>query len=287
MQSSALPSRIPKKWASAASGTYVRDIPEASQIGTTPGAASYTDGFVPLNATAIASGGIPPDVRDMNGILRAVTQGLQWVQAGGFAAYDSTFSTAIGGYPLGALIAHSSYDGTYWLNGVENNTTNPESGGANWTRLRLNTTSRLPAAAPTNGQTLIGKTDGTFAVANITAGNNTTVTNADGAITIGNTIGLAAFCNFNGTGTPAIRRAGNVSSITDYGLGSYGLNFTTPMVDANYTVLGLTSRGDDSNVSILMDEYNPPTTTQVRIRTGTPAQGYYSDRPYINVGIIS
>lgn len=287
MQSSALPSRIPKKWAAAASGTYVRDIPEASQIGTTPGAASYTDGFVPLNATAIASGGIPPDVRDMNGILRAVTQGLQWFQAGGYALYNGAFSTAISGYPKGALLASSANDGTYWLNGTEDNTNDPDVTPTGWTRLRLNATARLPAAAPTDGQTLIGKTDGTFAVANITAGKNTTVTNADGSITIGNTIGLAAFCNFNGTGTPAIRRAGNVSSITDYGLGSYGLNFTTPMVDANYTVLGLTSRGDDSNVSIMIDEYNPPTTTQVRIRTGAPAQGYYSDRPYINVGIIS
>ena len=287
MQSSALPSRIPKKWAAAASGTYVRDIPEASQIGVTPGAASYTDGFVPLNATPIASGGIPPDVRDMNGILRAVTQGLQWVQAGGFAAYDAAFSTAISGYPLGALLAHSSYDGTYWLNGAENNTNNPDVTPTGWTRLRLNVTSRFPAAAPTNGQTIIGKADGTYAVANITAGNNTTVTNADGSITIGNTIGLAAFCNFNGTGTPAIRRAGNVSSITDYGVGSYGINFVTPMIDANYTVLGLTSRGDDSNVTIMIDEYNPPTTTQLRIRTGNPHQPYWSDRPYISIGVIS
>ena len=48
-----------------------------------------------------------------------------------------------------------------------------------------------------------------------------------------------AWVNFNGTGTVAIRAAGNVSSITDNGTGNYTVNFTTAMADANYaTVLG-------------------------------------------------
>ncbi len=43
-----------------------------------------------------------------------------------------------------------------------------------------------------------------------------------------------AWVNFNGTGTPAIRASGNVSSITDNGTGDYTINFTTAMPDANY-----------------------------------------------------
>lgn len=43
-----------------------------------------------------------------------------------------------------------------------------------------------------------------------------------------------AWVNFNGTGTVAIRGSGNVSSITDNGVGSYTVNFTTAMPDANY-----------------------------------------------------
>ena len=43
-----------------------------------------------------------------------------------------------------------------------------------------------------------------------------------------------AWVNFNGTGTVAIRASGNVSSITDNGLGDYTVNFTTAMSDANY-----------------------------------------------------
>lgn len=43
-----------------------------------------------------------------------------------------------------------------------------------------------------------------------------------------------AWVNFNGTGTVAIRKAFNVSSITDNGAGDYTVNFTNPMPDANY-----------------------------------------------------
>ena len=44
-----------------------------------------------------------------------------------------------------------------------------------------------------------------------------------------------AWVNFNGSGTVAIRASGNVSSITDLGVGNYRVNFTTAMVDANYS----------------------------------------------------
>lgn len=45
-----------------------------------------------------------------------------------------------------------------------------------------------------------------------------------------------AWVNFNGTGTVAIRASGNVTSITDNGVGDYTVNFTTAMEDANYGV---------------------------------------------------
>lgn len=47
-----------------------------------------------------------------------------------------------------------------------------------------------------------------------------------------------AWVNFNGEGTVAIRASGNVSSITDNGVGDYTVNFTTAMPDANYGVSG-------------------------------------------------
>ena len=47
--------------------------------------------------------------------------------------------------------------------------------------------------------------------------------------------GCRAWVNFNGTGTVAIRDSGNVSSITDAGVGSYFVNFTNAMPDTNYS----------------------------------------------------
>lgn len=47
-----------------------------------------------------------------------------------------------------------------------------------------------------------------------------------------------AWVNFNGTGTVAIRASGNVSSITDNGVGNYTVNLTTAMPDANFSAIG-------------------------------------------------
>jgi hypothetical protein len=47
--------------------------------------------------------------------------------------------------------------------------------------------------------------------------------------------GCRAWVNFNGTGTVAIRSSGNVSSITDDGVGSYFVNLTNAMPDANFS----------------------------------------------------
>jgi hypothetical protein len=58
-----------------------------------------------------------------------------------------------------------------------------------------------------------------------------TATNASGDAPI---YSCRSWVNFNGTGTPAIRASGNVSSITDNGTGTYTVNFTTAMPDANY-----------------------------------------------------
>ena len=52
-----------------------------------------------------------------------------------------------------------------------------------------------------------------------------------------------AWVNFNGTGTVAIRASGNVSSITDGGVGQYTINFTTAMPDASGAITAEASYG--------------------------------------------
>ncbi len=47
--------------------------------------------------------------------------------------------------------------------------------------------------------------------------------------------GVRAWVNFNGSGTVAIRNSGNVSSVTDNGVGNYTINFATALVDTNYS----------------------------------------------------
>lgn len=49
--------------------------------------------------------------------------------------------------------------------------------------------------------------------------------------------GARAWVNFNGTGTVAINASGNVTSITDVAVGTYTVNFTTAMPDANFAGL--------------------------------------------------
>jgi len=48
----------------------------------------------------------------------------------------------------------------------------------------------------------------------------------------------AAWVNFNGTGTVAIRDSENVGSITDNGAGDYTVSFTAAMGNANYSFSG-------------------------------------------------
>ncbi len=126
MQISNLPKLLPVPFANSGSK---QDIPVASQIGVSGGRASYTDGFPPLTRTPIAAGGIPPFGTDFNGVLNDITSAIRWAQAGGGYGYDSTFSSSVSGYPVGARLANSTGDG-YWLNTVDGNTNNPETSAA-------------------------------------------------------------------------------------------------------------------------------------------------------------
>jgi uncharacterized lipoprotein YddW (UPF0748 family) len=77
-----------------------------------------------------------------------------------------------------------------------------------------------------------------------------------------------AWVNFNGTGTVAIRAAGNVASITDNGTGDYTVNFTTAMPDANYAWSG-SSRATTTNGWINGGTPAAQTTTTLRVSSVT------------------
>ncbi len=99
--------------------------------------------------TPLAAGGVPPYGADFNGILNFLSAAARWQQAGGAYPYDAAFSTAIGGYPQGAMLKQSS-GGGYWLNLAENNTSNPDGGGANWIALPAGIASTAEAETGTD-----------------------------------------------------------------------------------------------------------------------------------------
>lgn len=131
MQYANAPSQFVLAWGANAGVGYIRTVPVASQISITAGAASFNDGFPPLNFSPIASGGVPPFGQDFNGALNVITSWLQYLQAGYVPQYNSTFSGTIGGYPKGALLGSLSGAGL-WQSTADGNTNNPDSTPTNW-----------------------------------------------------------------------------------------------------------------------------------------------------------
>ena len=79
-----------------------------------------------------------------------------------------------------------------------------------------------------------------------------------------------AWVNFNGTGTVAIRRAFNVSSITDNGTGAYTVNFTTAMPDTNYAITCYNrSDGTATNYSYVLTSNSTDTKTTSALGVST------------------
>lgn len=78
--------------------------------------------------------------------------------------------------------------------------------------------------------------------------------------------------NFNGQNVPAVKASGNVSSITDNGVGAYTLNFTTALPDANYSVSGSVGTGDAAGDEMILHPIGPTfavSSVKVRVTSGS------------------
>ncbi|MDR9839468.1 hypothetical protein [Herbaspirillum huttiense] len=131
MQLSNIPAKIAAIFAASAPTGYKNTIPLTQAGIALPGQASYDVGFPSVTMQPAASGGINPYGQDFNGLGFALSGPLQWVCAGGTFPFDSAFASTIGGYPKGAVLQNATGDG-FWLNLADNNSANPDTGGANW-----------------------------------------------------------------------------------------------------------------------------------------------------------
>ena len=96
-----------------------------------------------------------------------------------------------------------------------------------------------------------------------------------------------AWVNFDGTGTVAIRAAGNVSSITDDGTGLYTVNFTNAMPDANYSVVGSTIGSADANYATYLNGKGIAlSVSSVRLESRNSASNAVLDMSCVNVVIF-
>jgi len=127
------------------------------------------------------------------------------------------------------------------------------------------------------------------------SGNAATATNLSTASGSAPSYSARAWVNFDGTNafspnpsTTAIRASGNVTSITDNGLGDFTVNFTTAMPDANYSIVG-TGR-NDANAgagTVFLQSGYTPTASAVRLQTGAVAGSLNaSDLPQVNIAVF-
>jgi len=99
--------------------------------------------------------------------------------------------------------------------------------------------------------------------------------------------GCRAWVNFQGTGTVAIRGSGNVSSITDNGASDYTVNFTTAMVDTNYSVVSQSSNSGSGYMFNFPKNSSSGNITTSAVRgIGMDFNGTTEDHAYVMVAIF-
>jgi hypothetical protein len=135
---------------------------------------------------------------------------------------------------------------------------------------------------------LTGTIDATNLTGNIAAARITSALNASGSAPI---YACRAWVRFSGTGTVAIQASGNVSSVTDNGVGLYTINFATAMPDGNYAVAGSASNNDNNTNESFVLGYDATATytasaLQVTTTENTSSNTIRADVPRISVAIF-
>lgn len=96
-----------------------------------------------------------------------------------------------------------------------------------------------------------------------------------------------AWVNFNGTGAVSIRASGNVSSITDNGVGDYTVNFSTAMPDANYaaTSIGPSIGNSGGAFQVAQNTAATPTASAYRLNVQSVG-GTMTDNAFVSLAFF-
>ena len=99
-----------------------------------------------------------------------------------------------------------------------------------------------------------------------------------------------AWVNFNGVGVVSVMASGNISSVTDNGVGDYTLNFATSMPNANYSISSGSTELDGAPipVSLRMSGTTPllKSTSAVRVSTRSTYSATLLDINNISVQVF-
>ena len=142
----AQPTKIPVPFATDSTACNV--IPETT---STPGLASWREGFPLLTSTPIADGGKAPKRADFNGIFNALSEHVIWAQNGNVYEYDNLTD-----YVAGNLVAEN---GTLYVcvaaNGPGSSLVDPatDTAGTAWKPLMIATNGVLGVSQGGTGQT--------------------------------------------------------------------------------------------------------------------------------------
>lgn len=113
----------------------IRTIPETVSPSDPKQNASWSKGFPIATMTAISAGGVPPEGKDLNGVLNAISEHTVFTEGGGQYKWSDEYVAAKGGYAKGAVIQSDAGDFSY-VSTIDGNSTNfnttPSAIGDQW-----------------------------------------------------------------------------------------------------------------------------------------------------------
>ncbi len=137
-----IPPVIPEPFANQAGAGYINTIQDTTAVS---GAASWQKGFPSVTMEPESAGGVAPAGQDLNGVLNALSAHDYFVQGGQLYPYNAVVETAIGGYPVGSILAASNGSGFWYRYDASVTPSNPDTGGAGWAALYTYGTATITA----------------------------------------------------------------------------------------------------------------------------------------------